>query len=475
MSKVVGRKSQQKEMMALLNLPKSSFLAVTGRRRVGKTFLIDQTYADNMCFTATGIQNQGMAAQIVNFTQKLLEYSKQAIATSPQNWQEVFILFKAYLGSLPKDKKQVIFLDEVPWMSTARSGFIQFLAHLWNDYLSKEEHFILVICGSATSWITAKIINDKGGFHNRISKIIRLQPFTLGESKLFLASKHIHLTESALAEIYMALGGIPFYLDLVKRGESASTNIERLCFSKDGLLNSEYENLYKALFNYPENHEAIVKALATGKQTMTREEILKSSKVEEGGPYTRAMSDLILSGFIREERPFGRRKRGATFRLVDEYSVFYHRFIRKNKNAEAGTWSLISNSQSYKIWKGYAFETLCIRHISEIKRAMGIASVYTETSSFRKVGTKTEEGFQIDIVIDRKDDTINLCECKFYSAPFTITKKYAESLRKRRELFRVASKTKKQIFTTFISNYPPVQNAYALDIVDSLVTLSDMV
>lgn len=472
---MVGRKSQEKIMNEYLTRKKSAFLAVTGRRRVGKTYLIDEVYGKHFCLRITGIQDADPSIQINNFVQKIAEYSKFPIVTPPNNWQEVFQLLKAHLQSLPKNKKQVIFIDELPWIATKRSGFVQLLAHLWNDYLSKEKHFILVICGSATSWIANKIVNDKGGFHNRLDQAIKLKPFTLKETKEFLIQKKIQLTDQAIAELYMVMGGIPYYLEKIKKGMSVNQIIADLCFDENGILNNEYENLYKALFEHSENHEAIVAALAKAPHGLTRKQIIDKSKVQAGGPYTRAMNDLVVSGFVEEIVPFGREKRGAVYRLLDEYSIFYHKFIAKNKKKGKGIWTSLYNSQSYKIWTGYAFENLCMRHLSEIKNALGISGVYTEHYSFiQKPDKKTKTGYQIDLIIDRKDDSLNLCECKFYNTEFTIDKDYAAKLRNRKQAFKETTKTKKTIFNTLISSYGAIKNEYYLDQIDAELTVSNL-
>ncbi len=470
---MVGRKQQIEAMTELLALKKSYFVAVTGRRRVGKTYLIDQVYQNNRCFRVTGIQDASQSAQIANFVQKMAEYSNIPIVTMPKNWQQVFILFKKYLDSLPKNKKQVIFIDELPWIATPRSGFIQLLAHLWNDYLSKEKHFILAICGSATSWINKKIVNDTGGFHNRITHHIQLPPFTLAETKDFLLSNKIKLADSDVAQLYMALGGIPYYLELIRKGESATEAIDRLCFAEGGFLKTEYNQLYKALFDQSANHEAIVGVLAKSRSGLTRAELSQKSKVAMGGPFTRAMEDLVLSGFVTVQQPFGKIKQGTIYRLIDEFSVFYHRFIASHKKAGAGVWQEIAKTQSYKIWLGYAFEALCMRHLTQIKRALGIANVYTEVSSFYKIADNTNEGIQIDILLDRADNTINICECKYYTEPFEITKPYSAVLNKRKELLKQFTGTKKNIFTTLVCNLPIKKNDFYYSTIDKVVLLED--
>ena len=471
---MIGRKDEIKKIELLLESKRSEFLAVTGRRRVGKTYLIDTLLRPHYCFSMTGIQKGNTAAQLVNFGVKLSEYDGTFDPTTPENWQMAFMQLKAYLKTLDRSKKQVIFIDELPWVYTPRSGFIQLLAHFWNDYLSKESHFILVICGSATSWINKKIINDPGGLHNRVTENIHLYPFTLSETHAFLKEKGLRLTPQEATKTYMALGGIPYYLENLRKGESFAVAIERMCFSPTGLLRNEYNNLYQALFKNADLHQAIVAALAGRQYGMAHNEILQKIGMQATGSYQRAMEELILSDFIVENIPFKKKKRGVLYRLIDEYSIFYHRFIKDNRKYTPGMWQQLAESQVYKVWAGYAFETLCHKQIDAIKRALGISAVYTEISSLRVPGTAENNGFQIDLLIDRKDDSINLCEIKFHSGPFTITKSYYDQLIEKRRRFMEFTGTKKQLFLTFITNHGIVRNAYASEIVDAEVGLEDI-
>lgn len=472
---MIGRKAEIKKIQLLLSSQRSEFLAVTGRRRVGKTFLIDTVLRSHYCFSMTGIQNGNTAAQLVNFGVKLAEYNQTFEPLQPKNWQTAFLQLKAYLQTLDARKKQVIFIDELPWVATARSGFIQMLAHLWNDYLSKETHFLLVICGSATSWITKKIINDPGGLHNRVTEIIHLHPFKLAETNAFLQAKGLRLSLQDVARIYLTLGGIPFYLENLRKGESFAAAIERICFAPNGLLKNEYNNLYQALFNNADIHQSIVEILARHQHGMPHSDILKALKTTATGSYQRAIEELIMSDFVVENMPFGKKKRGTLYRLIDEYSVFYHRFIKSNKKYTEGIWQQIAASQSYKIWSGYAFESLCHKHIQEIKNALGIGTVFTEIYSLRIPKTETDEGFQIDLILDRKDNTINLCEVKFHAAPFVIDQKYYQHLLKMRQRFIDYTGTKKQVYLTFITSHGVVENKYAQEIVDAEVKLEDLI
>lgn len=471
----IGRKKEIARIKALLASPRSEFLTLTGRRRVGKTFLIDNLLGEHYCFSMTGIQNGNTQTQLVNFAVKLAEHSNTDVPMVPENWQLAFLQLKNYLKTLDKNRKQVVFIDELPWVSTAKSGFIQMLAHFWNDYLSKEPHFILVICGSASSWISKKIINDPGGLHNRVTENIHLYPFTLSETRDFLQSKGLQFSLQDVAKIYMTLGGIPFYLEQLRKGESFSAAIERICFSPNGILHNEYNNLFNALFTNAEVHQAIVAVLATQNSGLTHTEIFQQLKMPQAtGSYQRAIEELIISDFIIEVSPYGKKKRGAVYQLVDEYCVFYHQFISQNKKYSPGLWQQLAESQSYKVWAGFAFEMLCHKHIDAIKRALGIAAIYTQVHSIRIPNSTDTEGFQIDLLIDRKDDSINLCEMKFYNGPFTVSKAYYQELLLKRQRFKEHSGTKKQVFITLITNHGIVENEYSKEVVDVALSLEEM-
>lgn len=471
---MIGRIKERKKLDTLLKSQRSEFLAVTGRRRVGKTYLIDSYLGSHYCFSMTGIQNGNTQNQLLNFGVKLAEYQSLNTPKAPPNWQSAFLQLKNYLRQLPKDQKQVLFFDELPWIYTPRSNFVQLLAHFWNDYLSKQQHFILVVCGSATSWITQKVINDPGGLHNRLTENIHLRPFSLAETKLFLESKNIRLTDQETAKIYMALGGIPFYLENIRKGESFATAIERISFAPTGLLHNEYNNLYQALFKNAEVHLTIVQTLAKRQHGATKKTILKLSGLKANGSFQRAMNELMISDFIEPFPAFGKSKRDIQYKLIDEFSIFYHRFIRQVRKYTPGIWQQIASGQSYKSWAGLAFESLCFKHIQNIKSKLGISAVYAEISTLNIAGNAIQNGFQIDLIIDRKDQSINICEIKFTDGPYTIDKKAYEAMNAKRQQFLDHTKTKKQLFITYISANGLTENKYTASLVDAEITLEDL-
>jgi len=469
---MIGREFETHIMQKLLDSDKAELLAILGRRRVGKTYLIKQVYARNIVFDFTGTQFAEKENQLVKFATKLSEYHKAAVtAKTPCNWAEAFTELKKYLLRLPKTKtNKVIFFDELPWIAAHKSGFLQEFSYWWNDWASTQK-LVVVICGSAASWMIQKVINNKGGLHNRVTKRIHLQPFTLYETKEYLLSKKINLQHYELVQIYMAMGGVPHYLNEILPGESAIQTINRLCLNKSGSLRQEFGNLYAALFDHPENHVAVIKALSQKHSGMTRQEIIAATKFTDGGGLTKVLDELETSNFIMLMVPFGKIKKDTVYRMADEYSLFYLKFI-DGQRAGANT-SVFTNvaDEKYKIWRGYAFENICIKHAEAIKQALGISGINTFVNSFAHKGDTNNKGLQIDMLIDRADNTINICEIKFYNDTIEPDAEMADDLRKRRELFRRLTGTKKQLFNTIISTYGVAKNGYALSQVDHSVSM----
>jgi uncharacterized protein len=468
---MIGRNEQLLQIEELMNSGKSEFVAVLGRRRVGKTYLIDNAFEGSFCFKVSGLQEGSMNEQLNNFDRKLLLFTKsKAKVETPKDWGEAFDRLQKYCDKLSKKKKHVLFFDELPWMCTAKSNCLTYLAHFWNDYLSKKKNFILVICGSASSWIEKNITNNKMGLHNRLTEIIMLKPFTLQETKLFLESKRIKFTYYEIARLYMSLGGIPYYLDGIKRGETVNGAIDRLCFQAGGRLKNEYDNLYRALFKNYNAHESIIQVLAGSQKGLMRKEILAKSKLEDGGPFTRVMMELIACGFVSTYNQFGKKKRDEVYRLADEYSSFYHKYIKRNSTTN---WSSISNTQSYKIWLGFSFEFLVFRHISQVLNKLGISGLDNRISTlYIHEGKKLNT--QIDLIIERSDNVIHLCEIKYYDTTITIDKHMYSNFKNKVEQLRNLSGVKKRVSITMICSNEIKKNEYALELVDSTVLLEDL-
>ena len=466
---LTGRKEEKKMLLQAIKSANPELIAIYGRRRVGKTFLVRNTYKSKLNFEIAGIQNGTLKEQLQNFNYRLSEYSNSRATTPPPtNWIEAFHRLSKYL-SRKKVKKHVIFIDELPWIATPRSGFLKAFDNFWNSWASKKK-IVVVICGSAASWMIKKVIHNKGGLHNRVTQVINLHPFTLRETESYFNKKKIALNRYQILQIYMAIGGIPLYLDKIEGGKSAAQNIDRLCFSNNGFLRDEFTKLYSSLFTNPESHIKIIRAISSKWKGLTRDEIIRQSKLSDGGSINRILDELVYSGFISNYLPFDKKKKDKLYRLTDEYSLFYLKFI-ENSPSSKNTWIKLSQSQKWKAWSGYSFESICIKHGELIKEALGIQAVYTEFSSFLIKGNKTKQGVQIDLVIDRNDNSINICEMKFYSGKYSITKKYAADLRQKQVRFQEKTKTNKQIFLTMISSFGIEQNKNSVGLIDHDLTI----
>ncbi|MEM6263641.1 MAG: ATP-binding protein [Bacteroidota bacterium] len=470
--KLIGRKPEQAVLKETLASDGAEMVAVIGRRRVGKTFLIKTVLGAHIEFEMTGIQNMPRQGQLRNFAFALSEATGHNEPV-PEDWFNAFIRLIQHLKTKGEEEKQVVFFDELPWLATTRSGFLQGLSFFWNSW-AVNQNIVVVICGSAASWMIQKVVNHKGGLHNRITKLIQLYPFTLAETEAYLSSHNIHLNRYQTTQLYMAMGGIPHYLKEVKAGEGAVQNINRICFSPTGLLRKEFTRLYASLFRNSERHVAIIRALSGKWQGLTRNEIITSSKLSDGGGIKRILEELEQSGFVSRYYPFGKKKNGLIYRLTDEYSSFYLKFIEPKYTLETEVWQQLSQTQAYKSWSGYAFEGICLKHIAEIKKALGIGGIYAETHSFYQKGTDTIKGTQIDLLIDRNDQVINLFEIKLYNAPFEISKEYAVNFRAKLGVFQQTTKTRKQVFVNLISPFPLIPNKHSIGLIDKALTLDDL-
>ncbi|MDP3557885.1 MAG: ATP-binding protein [Bacteroidota bacterium] len=462
---LIGREKE----IALLNekfaSPKSEFVALYGRRRIGKTYLIRNVFENKFTFKLTGLAQVNLQEQLTNFDMAMQDQYPKIVRENPTNWMKAFQQIKQIIES-SKQKKKIIFIDELPWFDTAHSGFIPALEHFWNSWASAKKDILLLVCGSAASWMINTLINNKGGLHNRITQKIKIEPFTLKECDELLKHKKIALDNYQLVQLYMALGGIPFYWEAIEKGLSASQNINKICFEANGLLIGEFDNLFKSLFTKAERHQAIISALAKKSKGLTREEISTGSMLANGGGLTRLLNELEESGFIRRYVPFGKKSRNSLYQLSDFFSLFHIKFIKDQKTFDKNHWLKLIDSPKHRAWSGYAFEQVCLAHVPQIKKALGIDGIKTETSSWKSVQAK--DGAQIDLVIDRRDGVINLCEMKFSISPFIIDKKYDAELRNKIGAFKTETRTKKSLFLTMLTTFGLQVNTYSGNVQNDL-------
>ena len=477
---MVGRVEEQKLLQSLLKEDESQFVAVFGRRRVGKTFLVRESFDYKFTFQHTGISTDSIIKSARKKTQ-LEEFSKSLSEAGfkPKNelssWYEAFDCLKEIIKK-SKDKKKVIFIDELSWMDTKGSELISALESFWNGWVTarKEKDVILIVCASATYWMMDNIVNSKGGLHNRITVRINLKPFTLGECEEYLASKNIKFNRHQIVQCYMILGGVPFYWSLLKKGKSLPQNVDDLFFKEGAPLQDEYNNLYRALFNKPEQYIKIIEALCNVKKGITRDEICKKTRIPSSGELTKKLKELENCGFIRKYVPFGAESKNSLYQLIDNYTLFYNRFLKTNRYDE-NYWKSASNSGEVNAWSGVAFERVCLEHIPQIKNALGIAGVQTDVNSWRSDADSEKgiQGSQIDLLIVRKDQVINVCEMKYSESNYSPDLAFDKAMRRRISDLRISTKTKYAIHSTLITTYEVEESSYSGNI-QAIITSDEL-
>lgn len=483
--KIIGRKEEIRSLKEALDAKEAHFVAVYGRRRVGKTFLIREFFLNKGVYLeATGIKNAPLSRQLEHFSKVFADTFYDGAPLRPaRRWDEAFELLTEQIKKVAKSKRIIVFLDELPWMATPRSGLIEALDYYWNRYWSTQKNLVLIVCGSAASWMLDHLIHAKGGLHNRLTKRIWLEPFTLKETQRFLEARKISLNQKQILDLYMAIGGIPYYLKEIKRGRSTGEILNELCFKKSGLLFSEFEHLFASLFDQAELNLSLVRAIAQSGNALTRKQLMQATGLSSGGTLNRKLKELEASNFIRCFIPYGNRARDRTYRVTDEYTLFYLRWIeplvmRGLFSKQESYWQKIVNTSARLVWAGHAFESVCFKHLSQIEVALGLDKIAHLSGSWHYIPPKRskEEGAQIDLLFDRDDGSVTVCEIKYSDKLYVIQKSYAQALDRKIDVYceKVRGAKAKQIFLAFISTKGVKKNMYKEDLVDAEVTLNDL-
>ncbi len=459
---LIGREEEIYQLEEAYSSSESEFVAIYGRRRIGKTYLVRETLQNRFSFFHAGVSKLPAKGQLVAFYNSLVNHGYTP-SRIPKNWLEAF----QYLLTFIKDKKEnkkIIFLDELPWMDTPKSDFLPAFEHFWNGWASARKDILLIVCGSATSWIIKNIVNNHGGLHNRLSRSIKLKQFTLRECEKYVASVRMQMTRPQIIEAYMIFGGVPYYWSKLDHRFSLAQNIDRMFFTENAILKNEFEDLYASLFKHPDPYLKIISVLGKKKVGMTIEEISESTKLFRNGSLTKYLGDLEACGFIRSYSSYGNRVKGTVYQLIDNYTLFYYRFLSSKKNTDEGYWSKIQTSAVFSNWCGLSFERICLLHIRQIKNALGIGGILSNEFSWRTPPYADLPGVEIDLLIERADKVFNLCEMKYTKNPFIIDKKYAANLQNKIARLRDVTKTRNAIFLTMIAASGLTSNEYAGDI-----------
>ena len=467
---VIGRDKEKAALKQYVESGEPEFLVVYGRRRIGKTYLIREYFSGKFDFHVTGLAN-GKKEEQLHVWNTAIRNCFGGQDSNATGWLDAFELLKVKLEKHGKSKRKIVFIDEAPWMDTPKSGFLTALEHFWNGWASGRSDIFLIICGSATSWVVKNLLKDKGGLHDRVTRRMRLLPFTLKEVEDYFREREYNLGRYRICEAYMIFGGVPYYLSLLGKGLSLPQNVDALCFDDDGPMRSEFQEVYSTLFRNSENYITVVTALSTKAKGLTRDEIIQETGLSSGGGLTKVLDELELCGFIRAYPSFSMDESLCLYQLTDHFSLFHLRFIKGKRPKNPRFWTSNLESPSLSAWKGYAFEQVCLSHYEQIKRALGISAISTEMSSWRS--RQSSPGAQIDLLFDRKDDVINICEMKYSKAEYSISAKEEAGLRNKIAVFEAETRTKKAVHLTMVTTYGVAMNRHS-GVYHSEVTLDEL-
>ncbi len=470
---IVGRREERNALLRLVESDEPQFCVVYGRRRVGKTYLIRETFNYNFTFQHTGVANGNLKRQLSEFKESL-RLAGLAKCPTPKNWFEAFGMLYELIDK-STDKKKVIFIDELPWLDTPKSGLLSALEHFWNARVTArpQKDVVLIICGSSTSWITQNILGNHGGLHNRRTESIHLQPFTLAECETYAKIQGLMMERKEIMETYMVLGGVPYYWNFLSAGLGLVQNIDKLFFDSNAKLSGEFDALYRSLFKKPEPYLTVITALGKMRKGLTRDEIIKKTGISSGGVLVQVLEDLEQCGFIRRYYAFDKKERGSIYQLIDNFTLFHLMFIEGNHSQDNNFWTNRLVSDEHSTWQGLSFERVCLQHIEQIKQALGISGVISNVCAWSVSKTADHPGTQIDLLIERRDNIINLCEMKFSAGKYVVSKDDFESMNTKRNIFKQVTKTSAAIHLTLITSNELARSGYFSSI-QREVTLDDL-
>lgn len=473
---MIGRKQEVSELNRIYNRNKAELVAIYGRRRVGKTFLVDENFEGKITFRHAGLSPEkedprGLLKLQLEHFYNSLDIQGMEKCDRPTNWLEAFLLLEKFLQAKDDGSRQVVFLDELPWLDTPKSGFIRAFEAFWNTWGCHRKNLMVIVCGSANSWIQDKLINNHGGLYNRVTYEMKLSPFNLSECEQLYKEYNVNMSRYDIVQSYMIFGGIPYYMGYINPKMSLAQNVDNLFFNRDAVLRDEYNILFASIFTSPGVVKNIVSLLYTRNAGYTRKEIVEKLKITDGGSLSKNLNALISSDFVIKYVPFGFGKREEHYKLIDPFCIFYLHFIEGQKNGEK-FWQQNATSASISSWRGFAFENVCFNHIEQIKFALGIPAVITETSAWSKKEDDTG-GVQTDLLINRNDNVINMCEIKYYSGPFKVDKEYYAKILGRQTILSEKVSSKTSIHSTLITTFGLTDNGYSSAFVNT-VTLEDL-
>lgn len=475
--KLIGRKKEIQELEKAYRSGQFEFIALYGRRRVGKTYLVSQVFEDRISFRHAASPNDEerqdekglLKMQLEVFYGSLLAQGLKE-SKKPNSWVEAFLLLIRLFEGKDPAERWVIFLDEFPWMDTKRSNFIEAFSWFLNFWAANQKNLMIIAAGSSTSWMLNNLIHSTGGLYNRVTNPIRLSPFRLQETEQFFREKGFDLSRYSIARIQMAFGGIPYYLNFLDRGEGLSRFVDRMLFEKGAKLGLEYDTLFRSSFEKGDLARKIAEYLGKRSSGYTRKEIVEGLKISDGKAVKDALDALQEGDFVLEYVPYKEAQNKKRYRLIDPFCIFYLHFVAGKRSLDP---SFFADSVEPNSWIGAAFENLCAAHLEQIKRALVISKLSSIEFSLVFPKEEDKKGAQVDLVLVRKDRIVNLCEMKFYGKPYVQTEKEHHSLTNRVARLKETLPATYSIAPVLITVFEPSSGGYPDDYVQVL-TLDDL-
>ncbi len=473
---MIGRRKEIKDLNDYYNSGKAEFIAIYGRRRVGKTFLVNEAFRGKITFHHAGLSpleiggKGALLAQLNHFYVSLKYYGMKE-EKKPETWFDAFYMLEKLLDEKDDGGRQVVFIDEMPWLDTPRSAFVTAFEGFWNTWGCSRSNLMVIVCGSANSWILNNLINNHGGLYGRVTHEIKLIPFTLKECKELLESNGVKLSDYDIVQSYMLVGGIPYYLGYFKKGNSVAQNIDDMFFSKTSVLKDEFNRLFASGFDRPETIKKIIRLLYSRRNGYKRKEISEKIGIKEGEKLSECLNALVASDFIIKYVPFGYSKRDSYYKLVDPFCMFFLHFVDNKDSLAVDFWKQNTSSQNVISWRGLAFENVCFNHVKQIKEALGIRGVKTSESALVK--KDGDQGMQLDLLITRDDNIVNMCEIKYYNKEFSVDKAYYKALLERQGILEEILPQRMAVHDTLITTIGLKYNEYST-IFSNVITLEDL-
>ena len=457
MSAIIGRKQEIEELERLYYSDRAEFVAVYGRRRVGKTFLIKQALKDRFTFQHTGIspvdqqdEKNRMKTQLESFYYSMLNQGLEGFK-QPKTWMEAFFQLTQLLQKLDNGQRMVIFIDELPWMDTPRSAFLSAFESFWNGWCTGHDNVMLVVCGSATSWMLSNLSRNKGGLYGRVTNEIKVSPFTLKECEEYFEHENIELSRYDIVQSHMVFGGIPYYLSYFRKGYSFEQNTDMILFGSKPRLKDEFNRLFRAIFTNAEDCKKIIRRLSKRNYGFTREEIASATGLPLGGGLSDTLTALAESDFIVRYSPYGKGT-GEYYKLIDNFCLFWLKYVEPNQD-NATFVNDNFTADAMKGWRGVAFEQVCWQHIRQIKHGLGIEGVKSSISAWNVKGDDQKAGAQVVLLIMRDDNIVNLCEMKFSSSPYAIDNEEETKMLHRVDVLKDTLSSKQRVHLTLVTIY----------------------